>query len=149
MNVMADRLEGALRGHFTLRVLERGALLYTLEEPNLVVAGVRAVIAALLGGEPGTAVTHFGVGTGSTAPTLADTSLTNAVLVPINGVTYPQAGHVAFSWILGTGSANGLTIREFGLYSGGATLVARKVLAEGIPKTVQISLESTWTLYYA
>lgn len=145
---LTDRLGEHPTGTFEMWVREGGAVIEHVHEPNLVVGGIREVIARLLGGTSAKAITHLGVGTNGTPPVVGDAVLANAVLVTISGVTYPQAGHVRFAWQVGTGVANGLQIREFGLLNPDGTLVARKVRSAAIDKTNQISIEGQWTLHF-
>lgn len=146
--MMSDAIGLRLRGTFDLRVYEHCRAHGYLSEANLVVDGALTVIVELLGGQPDKAITHFGVGTSGTPAAAGDTALAGAVLVPITAVTFPQAGHVAFDWVLGPESANGLSIREFGLFTADGTLVSRKTRAAAIEKTDAVSLEGRWTLYF-
>lgn len=144
---LSDTLPG-LRGTLSYRVRRGGEVVEEVQGENLVVTGAQPVIAALLGGAAGMALSHIGFGTDGTAPTAGDTTLAGAVKVALGAVTYPASGEVRFAWLLNDATANGMAIREFGLYSADGTLVARKVRSTAIDKTDQITLEGEWTLHF-
>lgn len=77
---------------------------------------------------------NYGVGTGLTPPTVADTSLENAVtlsnlstIAPIDGVDYPAPFVTQTRFTLGVNDANGYALTEFGLFSGDGTILMRWV----------------------
>jgi hypothetical protein len=103
------------------------------------------------------------VGTGSTAPTRADTNLGNPVfgmiLTDPNKIT-GLPGELEITSTLESGDANGNTLSEAGLFTKGpstgsldapgATGVTPRLLARqihpGIPKTSALTLEYSWKL---
>lgn len=141
--------EKHIEGFFRLIVKDKfGAVLSDTTEKNLVVNGGRNSAARLLGGN-GTnkQVTQIAVGTGSTLASLPDSDLTSKFIKAIAAVTYPQTGAVQFDFLIDYAEANGMSIREFGLFSADNTLFSRKV-RDVITKTVDIRLEGTWTIQY-
>ncbi len=116
---------------------------------NLTVDGMRQNVAYLLGNQAPTSdyvITSFSVGTGTTAPTVADTGLQNAVLTKaIEGCDYPAPFVVRVEMQLGPSEANGYLLTEWGLYSGNGTLLARKV-ATGFNKSSSLSPVFYWRL---
>lgn len=76
--------------------------------------------------------TSFGAGTGDTKASVSDVSLVSPVLLgstnlkAVDSITFPE-DYVAFiQFTIGSGEANGYLLREFGLFSGDGTLLARK-----------------------
>jgi hypothetical protein len=135
-------------GVFTLKVVNKaGEILEEYTDNNLVVDLGKTNVAKLLGGDvDGAKIAKIAVGTGSLAPDVADSALTDMFSKAIDGVTYPDTNSALFSWTLGTDDANGLTLTEFGLLNDNDVLCARKVRS-GIDKTNAISLIGSWKIY--
>jgi hypothetical protein len=117
--------------------------------PNLVVDGGRQMMAYLLGNKSPTSdfvISTFKVGTGTTAPTVADTGLQNSVLSKaIEGVDYPSPFVLRVEMQLGPSEANGYLLTEFGLFSGNGTMIARKTQV-GLSKSAGLSPVCFWRL---
>lgn len=138
-----------LSGHFLLKVYRRGLLVDEMDEPNLIVTSSKATLARLLGGDTtNRSVTKIGFGTSGTAPVVGNTGLTSPFVKAISSVTYPVAGDVQFNYALGSGEANGLAIMEFGLFTAGDVLIARKVRSSALNKDSDLSLTGSWTLSF-
>ncbi len=98
----------------------------------------------------------FGVGTGTTAPKVIDTTLeapillssTSAYTAPIDSIDFLAAFVVRVGFSVATSDANGYLLTELGLYSGNDTLVARKIRSVGINKTSDFSPALTWRLRF-
>lgn len=80
-------------------------------------------------------IQNFGVGTGTTPPTVADVSLENPILLsngqytkPIDGVDYPSPFIARIRFTLGANDANGYAVTEWGIFSGDGTLLIRTTL---------------------
>lgn len=139
---------GSIRGEFSLKVYKKGVLIEEYTDSNLIMNVAKDALARLIGGDgSGKTITKIGFGTNGTAPTPDDTALTNAYIKPITSRSYPQTGHVTFTWRLETTEANGKQIREFGLLCSDNTLFARKTRG-AIEKADDISLEGTWTIIF-
>jgi len=147
--------------------VRRGAhILVEQEDSNLFVNAGLPALASLLGGDTaGNVAVAIGFGTGSNAPTVADTGLTAPAYYKTldshseNG-TSPGAGSVQFAWSLTSADtgAEGLTIQEMGLYANPfsvvlpgptspATILARKTIAP-ITFSAGMTLSGTWTLTF-
>lgn len=139
----------ALVGVFTLRVFRRGVLVERYEDRNMIVDTARSAFAHLVAGDgAGLSVAEIGFGETGTGPSPDDESLSEtAYSRSIDSYTFPSEGNVAFAWSLGTGEANGLEIREFGLLTGDGTLIARKTRGV-IEKSSDLSLDGTWTIIF-
>jgi hypothetical protein len=138
------------RGIFVMRAYRRGVLIDQLIDRNLVVDGIKEVLAQLLGeGVAGKVVTRIGFGSNGTPPVVGDNALTTQYVRDISAVSYPVAGQVQFDWQLDSGEANGLAIREWGLITDdGALLVARKARASAILKEADVTLEGSWIIVF-
>lgn len=138
-----------LRGHFSLRVLDReGLVIESFEDPNMIVDLARVAMAHLVGeGEGLKVITRFGVGVGAQTASPGDTELTEAYVNDILAHDYPDKGTVRFSWRLGYDEANGKSITEFGLYCADGTLFSRKVRSP-IYKASDIAFEGEWSIIF-
>lgn len=136
-------------GIFVMNIWRRDVLVGRWAAYNLIVDGAKAVQARLLGGDvTNRSITKIGFGTSGTAPAGGNTGLTGGYLKALDGVSYPTAGQVQFAWSLLNGEANGMAILEFGLFTGGNTLFARKVRAAALNKDSDLALSGTWTITY-
>lgn len=91
------------------------------------------------------AITAIGVGSGSAPALVTDVALTNAFMRGPIAITVLSTHQLRIDFWLSKDDANGIDIREFGLYSG-ATLLARVVRAGGIAKTSPLAIAASWTL---
>ena len=137
------------RGRFMLDVYRRGRLVERLDEPNLIVGGSRAILAALLGGNvTNKSVAKIGFGTNPTDPSVGNSALTAPHLKAVDNVTYPSDGVVSFAFSLGVGEANGMAISEFGLLTGADALFARRVRAGPLNDTASVLLSGSWQIIF-
>lgn len=99
------------------------------------------------------ALSKFSVGTGTTAPRVTDIALEAPVALASGSYTgnietidflAPFVMRIAFT--LGLADANGFLLTEEGLFTGGSTLVARKVRSTGLSKTSDWSPTLLWRL---
>lgn len=140
------------RGVFTLKVYDGdGNLLEDFREENKVVIGGLQALTLLLSGDSSgdNLVADIGFGSNGTSPAPGDTALTDVFTKPINATSVPGLTSVGYDFSLETTENNGAEIREFGLFTAGGALFARKVRSGVINKTSDIRLEGTWyiTLY--
>lgn len=140
--------QAPLRGSFEIRVYKAGQEIEHYCDPNMIMASARDALARLIGGDgSGKTVTRIGVGTNGNGPSVDDTGLTSAYTKAVAGHTYPATGEVAFAFTLGTGEANGKTIKEFGLLCSDGTLFARKTRG-AIVKADDIEITGSWTIKF-
>lgn len=142
----ADTMQ-EMRGAVHLEVYKAGKLILADDDHNLIVAAGRAKLARMLGGEYTGHITQVGVGTGSAAAASGDTGLTNTVKVNVSSVEYAN-NKVKFNFVIGTNVANGLAIREFGLFFGDGTLFSRRVRKSTIGKEDDIQITGYWEIYF-
>ena len=136
-----------VRGHVHLEVKRAGNLIDVDDDHNVVVLGGRARLAGLLGGrDAGKFIANVGVGTSDSAATESDTNLTGRVLIPVSGAEYDGA-KVRFNFMIGSSQANGVTIRELGLFFSDNTLFSRRVRRSAIGKEDDIEISGYWDIY--
>ncbi len=142
---MEDRTRD-LRGAVHLDVYKDGKLIESETDHNLIVTVGRTQLAKLLGGGYTGHITQIGVGTGSAAATDTDTGLTGGVLINIGKVEYDTA-KVRFNFEVGTNQANGVSIREFGLFFADGTMFSHRVRKSVIGKENDIEISGYWDIY--
>ena len=135
-------------GRLYLEVYKSGALINKDTGDNLVVNIGRSTLAGLLGGrDAGKFITHIGVGSGMTPTNDTDTALAQQTLVGIDGVVY-SGNVVRFNFTLGYGNANGIAIREYGLFFTDGTLFSRRVRNSVISKESDIEIKGYWEIRF-
>lgn len=135
-----------LRGAVELKIYKNGVLKEVDHDHNLIVMAGRTKLARLLGGGYTGHIDRIGVGTGSTPAADGDTGLTGAVYIPVSSVEY-STGKVRFNFTIGTDQANGLAIRELGLFYGDGTIFSRRVRKSVIGKENDIQITGYWEIY--
>lgn len=125
-----------------------GAVLERREAHNLVVNDGLNLVRDLLDGDSVAGLTHFAVGTGTAATAAGDTALGGEVFRDAVGGRTSNAQQLVASYYLGSGSANGNTLGEAGLFNAasGGTMFARVKLSPTIVKTSSIAVTFTWTI---
>ena len=149
-------------GLVRIRILQDGLLLCATEEPNLFVNAGLPALAALLGGDTsGQFAAAIGFGSGSAAPSVADTALTTPVYYKaLDSHAEDGNGSVTLNWSLTTSDtgADGITIQELALFANHAgvglpgttapsPMLARKTISPIVFGT-GMSLSGTWTLIF-
>lgn len=146
---LSDALRGALEGHLYLKVERRGKLIEEWDDHNLIMDAARPRIRDLCSGEMTNAfISHLGVGEGQEPAAPTDTSLTNCVLVPFTTVGNPDTTTARFGFLIGPDVANGLAIREFGLFCGDGKLFAKRVRERVIEKDADMSIFGYWDIHF-
>ena len=141
-----DTFSGA-RGTIYLAVYRNGKLVFEETDHNLIVTTGREKLARLLGGGYNSRITHVGFGSGSAAAIDTDTGLTNAVRIPVQSTSYAGT-KVRFDFTVGNGDANGLLIRELGLFFGDGTMFSRRVRKSIIGKEDDLSIVGYWEINF-
>ena len=136
----------ALHGSVHLEIRKAGRLVEVETDHNLIVAVGRAKLARRLGGAYTGHITQIGVGTGSAAAADGDTKLTGGVMIPLDSTEYDGA-KVKFNFTIGTGTANGVNIREFGLFYADGTMFSHRVRKSIIGKEDDIKITGYWEIY--
>lgn len=139
-----------IRGVLEYRVFKDGKEIEHVKGDNLVVDASKTPRAHLVGGDvTNNSVSKVGFGETSTAVDPGDTGLSgSAVIKDVDAVSYPESNKVQFDFSLGGAEGNGLDIWEFGLFTTGLTLFARRVRTSALPKAADITIVGTWTLIF-
>lgn len=135
-----------LRGAVELKIYKNGVLKEVDCDHNLIVMAGRSKLARMLGGGYAGHINRIGVGTGSAPAADGDTGLNAAAYIPISSVEY-DAGKVRFNFTIGTEQANGLEIRELGLFFEDGTIFSRRVRKSVIGKENDIQITGYWEIY--
>jgi hypothetical protein len=136
-------------GRLQYTVFENGTPIEVFDEQNLIVDNSKQVHARLLGGDvTNRSVTQFAVGTNGTTPAGGNTSLSGAFMKALDATSYPATNQVKFDFSLSSSEANGMAILEFGLFTAGSTLYARRVRSAALNKDSDISISGSWTISF-
>lgn len=125
-----------------------GVVIERMSAHNLVVNDGLDLVRDLLDGDSVAGLTHFAVGTGTAATAAGDTALGAEVLRDAVGSRTSNAQQLVISYYLASGSANGNTLGEAGLFNDASagTMFARVKLSPAIVKTASIAVTFTWTI---
>jgi hypothetical protein len=125
----------------------------TIHKHNLVVTSGKNLIRDLLGIVAGvTGLNYFAIGTDNTAVVVGDTTLGTEVFRDVFTSKTYAAGQIIIKYFLASGSANGNTLTEAGLFGDDATGAAdsgtlfARVVHSGVAKTSSIAITYTWTI---
>ena len=136
----------SMRGSVELKIYRNGVLEEIEREHNLIVTAGRSKLAKMLGGGYAGGINRVGVGTGSTPAADTDTGLTSPVYIPVKSVEYSTA-KVRFNFVIGTSDANGVNIRELGLFFADNTMFSRRVRKSVIGKEADLQITGYWEIY--
>lgn len=129
--------------------VETGELIHSEEVHNLVVTAGRNLIRDLLSGTSTAELSHFGVGTSSTAVSASDTDLGAVIGSGRDAITSftSASGSLAVKYYLNSSTGNGSTLREAGIFnaSSGGDMFARAVYS-AIVKTSSITVTFSWLI---
>jgi hypothetical protein len=128
-----------------------GALLAEELLHNLVVNAGLNLIRDLLDGDAVAGLTHFAVGTGTTAVAASQTALVTETFRAAVSSRTSSAQSLSVKYYLPSGSANGGTLAEVGLFNAASTgtMFARAKLASTIAKTSSVTVTFTWAINLA
>ena len=135
------------RGEFHIEIHRDGKVIETFGDHNLVVNSGRARLAELAAGKSDRTITQIGLGTGSATEAEEDTALENQQLFPLSAVSV-EGRDARFDFVIGENDANGLAIREFGLFCSDGTMFTHRVRRGVIEKESDIELHGYWILHF-
>ena len=142
------------RGEFHVEVLRHGKVVDAFGDHNLVVNSGRVRLAELAAGKSDRYITQIGVGSGAEAEAEEDTSLENQHLFPLAS-TSVNGRDARFDFVIGENDANGLAIREFGLFCSDGAMFTHRVRRRaqtGEPRVIEkendIELHGYWILHF-
>lgn len=126
---------------------QTGKVLYTEEYHNLVVKAGRNMVRDFLNGLAPAALSHFAIGTGTTAVNQNDTALQTEVFRDTITKRTPTDGKLQVKYFLASTAANGSSLAEAGILNAasGGTLFAR-VTHTAIAKTSSVAVVYTWDI---
>ena len=155
--ILVDSLKSCT-GKFAVEVYKKGVLQDRYADHNLVVDAGRNRLANLAAGLSTSAVKYIGLGSGSVKEGPADTKLQEQQLFPIDKVSV-NGKDARFDFTIKENQANGLSVREFGLFCADKTMFshrvrlsvnddtqAEKVLT--IDKAPDIEIRGYWVLHF-
>jgi hypothetical protein len=138
-----------LKGTLRYTVFKNGVPVEQFEDSNLIVTGARIQMAHLITGDvSGRSISYISVGTNGDTPTVSDTEITGAFTKAVDGFEYPANGQAQINWKLLVSEANGMAIREFGLFTDDGALFARRIRANPLYKESDISIEGEWIIIF-
>jgi hypothetical protein len=139
-----------ITGRLCYRVFCDDDLIESIDESNLIVNNSKTILSHLIkGGATATwAITQIGFGTGTVAPYVGQGALVNPTYLAFDSITLPDAYSTSFNFTLGSTSANGKSISEFGLLSANNTLFSRKTRAKALVKNSSIVISGSWIITF-
>lgn len=135
------------KGELHLKTLRRGHVIQEWSDHNLVVDTGRIRTAELAGGLSNAYISQIGVGTGNTSESASDTALENQQLFPIQKTTI-DGRDLRFDFTINEDQANGLAIREFGLFCADGAMFSHRVRSGIIEKADDIQIIGYWILHF-
>jgi len=156
----------SVTGQLFYVVRRDGVVIEEFSEQNMIMTDGRIAVARLFAGGAGGNGAFVGVGSSNEPPSPDQTGLTGEVKVPVASVTFANAEvvngvvtwpesveptpNVRFNFLFGTEDANGLSIREFGLFTEDGTMFARGIRTGNgaIAKDSDIEVEGYWIIRF-
>lgn len=140
-----------LKGILAIEVRDAltGVLLDTQVVDNLTVLAGRNLLRDFLARDVVTGLTHFAVGTGTTAAAAGNTTLQTEKFRDAITQYIEDAAKLTIRFYLPSGSANGHTLTEAGIFTGtpAGTMYCRAVYT-GIVKTAAVTVTYSWDLTF-
>jgi hypothetical protein len=132
----------------TIQDAATGAIVSQQEHKNLVVSGGLNLIRDLLDGDAVAGLTHFAVGTDTSLVSAIQTTLGTEVFRDTVTQRTSNTQQLIVSYYLASGSANGNTLSEAGLFNDATTgtMFARVLLNPAVPKTSAVAVTLNWTI---
>lgn len=144
----------SVRGDFHLEVFRHGVPIDHIDDHNLVVYTGRERLAQLLCGESTKGVTQLGVGSGAATELDTDTELTEQQLFQLTG-RKSDGRDARFDFEIKENEANGLAIREFGLFCEDGVMFSHRLRRRkdnGLPGVIEkeddISIKGYWIIHF-
>ncbi len=135
------------KGEFHLKILQGGRLIRAVDDHNLVVDSGRIRTAELAGGLSSAYISQIGIGTGAEPESADDTTLTDQQLFPVSDTTI-DGRDLRFDFTINEEQANGLAIREFGLFCADGTMFSHRVRSGVIEKADDMQIIGYWILHF-
>lgn len=125
-----------------------GNLLHEYKEHNMAVTSGRNLIRDLLNNSTtASGLTHFAIGTSTSAVTSTQTTLSAQVFIDTITQTVTDTAKLTVRYFLGTADANGSTLTEAGIFNSSASgTMYSRVTHTGIVKDASTTVTYTWEL---
>lgn len=141
-----EKFREGMKGTLSIKVVnKKGVEIDTFEWNNLITTNGYIAASECLAGSQYAYITNVSFGTDTTTPSVNDSSITNAVTVPITDITYPEAGTASFHFLVDWLDAVGMDIYEWGLITVDGRLFSR-VTRDVISKTEEMQLLGEWKI---
>ena len=137
-----DKIE--LKGELELKIYNKGKLIKTDIDHNLITNLGENAALKLLSGVSGYGISKVQIGTNSTIPKKSDTTIISPINLAITSKTITDRG-LELKFQIGSLVGNGTTISEFGLITEANTLFSRRVVTP-IDKIQDLSIECNWII---
>ncbi len=134
-------------GHINMVVRKGGKVVDRYDDHNLIVTLGRQRMAELLAGLSDAHISHIGIGTGTETENIADTSLSDLVLIPLKGAEAKDKV-ARFNFLIDTATGNGMKITEFGLFANDGVMFSHRVRTGVIEKADDIEIEGYWEIRF-
>ena len=130
---------------------DTGALVGQQATHNLVVDAGLDLLCSFLNAAAPAGITHFAIGTASTAVVAGQTTLGTELLRDTVSERITASRTITVKYHLTSTSGNGSTLAEVGLFnaSSGGSMFARALLTPTIAKTSSIAVTFTWQITFA
>lgn len=138
-----DRIK-FLKGVVTLRFFDKGVLTSEQVAHNLIVSSGENALLSALKGDADKFIHKVQIGTRGDAPVAGDTFITSPVDIDILSKTV-GSGKLTITFEIGSATANGKTVAEFGLICNDGTLFARKAWTPFV-KISDLTINGTWEI---
>ena len=142
------------RGEFKIEVRRKGKIIDEWADHNLVVNCGRCRLAELAAGFSTNSITQIGLGSGSDAEAEEDTELQDQQLFPLENISV-DGRDAKFEFKIGESQANGLSIREFVLFTSDDVMFSHRVRRDSnsgkvgvIDKFPDIEIVGYWLLHF-
>ena len=136
-----------MKGELYYQVKRNGQLIAEYDDHNLIVDTGRLELAKMFIGGTAKYITHIGIGTNGAEPLPTDTTLQNLLLLPVT-TAYFEKLTAHFDFEIGRNVANGMNIKEFGLFYNDGTMFSRLSRGEGknLNKESDIEISGWWEI---
>lgn len=136
-----------VKGSLELEIFYKEKPMKRICENNLIVDLGKELLAKLLGGFSIEKIAFVGVGTNGTKAEGDNGSLAGQVLIPVMQANV-SGSSVVFRFNIDETTANGIEIREFGLFGSEGTMFARRISETALAKDPEMRIEGNWTIQF-
>ena len=136
-----------IKGSLELKIFHKAKPMERICGNNLIVDLGKELLAKLLGGFSAEKIAFVGVGTNGTKAAGDNVSLTGQILIPVIQANV-SGSSIVFRFNIDETMANGIKIREFGLFGNKGTMFARRIREKALDKDHAMRIEGIWTIQF-